>query len=164
MQNVSREKNKVAINVGSATSDLTGAQCSPNGIHWAFDTYMLAKSTGGATVKAGGDTLVLHHRRLRLRPCAGTRCQRLREGGRRQGARRGAHPFPATTDFSSFLVQAQAAGPKVLGLANAGSDTDQLREAGARVRPDQARMNLASLLLFITDVHALGLQTGQGLV
>ena len=101
------EEQGLPSTVGSATSDLTGAQCTPNTIHWAYDTYMLAKSTGGAMVKAGGDTLVLHHRRLRLRPCAGARHHRLREGGGRQGARRSVAPLPG--DHRFLLLP--AAGP-----------------------------------------------------
>ena len=106
---IAREKNKVYLNSGAATSDLTGAQCSPNTVHWTYDTYMLAKCTGAAMVRSRRGQLVLHHRRLRLRPCAGARHHAIsstRPGGRVLGAAR--TPFPATTDFSAFLLQAQA--------------------------------------------------------
>ncbi len=164
VQNVSREKNKVALNVGSATSDLTGAQCSPTGIHWAYDTYMLAKSTGGATVKAGGDTWFF----ITADYAFGHALERdasafvKSAGGKVLGTVR--TPFPGTTDFSSFLLQAQSTRPKVIGLANAGSDTINCVKQAAEFGITRRGIKLASLLLFITDVHALGLETGQGLV
>src|SRR4051794_3169725 len=123
VQNVSREKNKLALNVGSATSDLTGAQCSPSGLHWAYDTFMLAKSTGGATVKAGGDTWFF----ITADYAFGHALERdtsnfvKSAGGRVLGTVR--TPFPGTSDFSAFLLQAQATRPKVIGFANAGGDT-----------------------------------------
>jgi branched-chain amino acid transport system substrate-binding protein len=164
VQNVSREKNKVAINVGSATSDLTGTQCSPSGIHWAYDTYMLAKSTGGATVKAGGDTWFF----ITADYAFGHALERdtsnfvKAAGGKVLGAVR--TPFPATSDFSSFLLQATASKPKVIGFANAGSDTINCVKQAAEFGVTKRGIKLASLLLFITDVHSIGLQTGQGLV
>ncbi|TCZ66756.1 ABC transporter substrate-binding protein [Roseicella aquatilis] len=164
VQNVSREKNKVALNVGSATSDLTGPQCSPTGIHWAYDTWMLAKSTGGATVQAGGDSWFFitadyaFGHALERDASAFVRAA----GGKVLGTVR--TPFPATTDFSAFLVQAQAAKPKVIGLANAGADTINCVKQAAEFGLARRGIKLASLLLFITDVHSIGLQTGQGLV
>jgi len=164
VQNVSREKNKVAINVGSATSDLTGAQCAPTGIHWAYDTYMLAKSTGGATVKAGGDTWYF----ITADYAFGHALERdtsnfvRNAGGRVVGNVR--TPFPATTDFSSFLVQAQASRAKVIGFANAGADTISCVKQAAEFGITRRGTKLAALLMFTTDVHAMGLQTAQGLV
>jgi len=123
VNNVAREKNKAYINTGSATSDLTGAQCSPNTVHWMYDTYMLAKSTGGAMVKAGGDSWFF----ITADYAFGHALERdttnfvKAAGGKVNGAVR--YPFPATSDFSSFLVQAQASRAKVIGLANAGADT-----------------------------------------
>src|SRR4029453_16191723 len=104
------------LNSGAATSDLTGPACSPNTVHFTYDTYMLARSTGGALARAGGGTLSFGHALQRDTP-------RFVEaaGGRVLGAAR--YPFPATTDFSAFLLQAQASRAKVLGLANAGTDT-----------------------------------------
>ncbi len=129
-------------------------------MHWSYDTYMLAKSTGGATVRAGGDTwyfitadYVFGHQ---LQRDATSFIQAA--GGKVLGA--SAYPFPGTSDFSAFLLQAQASGAKVLGLCNAGADTvnsiKQAKEFGLQAR-------IAALLMFITDVHALGLQTAQGL-
>ncbi|WP_341538224.1 ABC transporter substrate-binding protein [Roseicella frigidaeris] len=164
VQNVAREKNKIALNVGSATSDLTGAQCSPTGIHWAYDTYQLARSTGGATVKAGGDSWFF----ITADYAFGHALERdasnfvRAAGGKVLGTVR--TPFPATSDFSSFLVQAQAAKPKVIGLANAGLDTINCVKQAAEFGITRRGIKLASLLLFITDVHSIGLQTGQGLV
>jgi branched-chain amino acid transport system substrate-binding protein len=161
---VMREKNKVYINVGSATSDLTGAQCSPNTLHWVYDTYMLAKSTGGATVKAGGDSWFF----ITADYAFGHALERdtanfvRQAGGRVLGQVR--TPFPGTSDFSSFLVQAQASRAKIIGLANAGGDTTNCIKQAAEFGLTRRGTKLAALLMFIQDVGALGLQTAQGLV
>ena len=123
VQSVVREKNKVYLNSGAASSALTGDQCSPNFIHWTYDTYMLSKSTGGAMVKAGGDSWYF----LTADYAFGKQLQNdttaivKAAGGSVKGA--ALYPFPGTTDFSSFLVQAQSSGAKVIGLCNAGGDT-----------------------------------------
>jgi branched-chain amino acid transport system substrate-binding protein len=119
-----RDKNKVFLVSGAAASDLTGPKCTPNTIHWTYDTWSLANGTGKAIVR---------------------------------------HPFPGT-DFSSFLLQAQASKAKIIGLANAGSDTINSIKQAAEFGITQGGQNLAALLAFITDVHALGLQTAQGLI
>lgn len=158
---VVREKNKVLIATGAASSDITGTACNANTIHWVYDTYMLAKSTGGAMVKAGGDSWYF----MTADYAFGHALERdvgnfvRSAGGRVVGSSR--TPFPGTTDFSSFLLQAQASGAKVLGLANAGTDTinsiKQAREFGIKLR-------LAGLLVFLSDVHSLGLEVAQGLL
>ena len=161
---VAREKNKAYINTGSATSDLTGAQCSPNTVHWMYDTYMLAKSTGAAMVRAGGDTWFF----ITADYAFGHALERdttnfvRNANGRVLGSVR--YPFPATTDFSSFLVQAQASRAKVIGLANAGADTINSIKQAAEFGVTRRGTKLAALLMFLPDVHALGLQTAQGLV
>jgi branched-chain amino acid transport system substrate-binding protein len=157
---VAKEKDKAYVNVGAATADLTGKQCAPCIVHWSYDTYMLAKSTGGATVRSGGTSWYF----LTADYVFGHQLQRdttvfvEREGGKVLGA--SPYPFPGTSDFSAFLLQAQASGAKVLGLANAGADTvnsiKQAKEFGLNAR-------IAALLMFITDVHALGLETAKGL-
>ena len=157
---VARDKNKIYMNSGAATSDLTAASCNANTIHWVYDTYMLAKSTGGALAKAGGDTWFF----ITADYAFGHALQRdttefvTAAGGKVVGSVR--YPFPGTTDFSSLLIQAQASGAKVLGIANAGTDTintiKQAQEFGIK-------MKLAGLLLFLTDVHSLGLQVAQGI-
>ena len=164
VNNVVREKNKVFLNSSAATSDLTGAQCSPNTIHWTYDTYMLAKSTGGAMVRAGGDTWFF----ITADYAFGHALERdtsafiRAAGGRILGNVR--TPFPGTTDFSSFLLQAQASRAKVIGLANAGGDTINSIKQAAEFGLTRRGVKLAALLLFISDVHSLGLQTAQGLV
>ena len=160
---VAKEKNKVYINSGAATSDLTGSACNANTIHWVYDTYMLAKSTGGAMVKAGGDSWFF----ITADYAFGKALQRdttdfiTSAGGKVLGGV--AYPFPGTADFSSYLIQAQASGAKVLGLANAGADTinsiKQAKEFGVT-----AKMKIAGLLLFLTDIHSLGLDIAQGIV
>ncbi len=163
VQTVAKEKNKVYINTGSATSTLTGAQCSPNCVHWVYDTYMLSKSTGGAMVKAGGNTwfFVTANYAFGHQLQSDTTAMIEQAGGKVLGSI--TYPFPDTTDFSSPLVQAQASGAKVLGLANAGADTinsvKQANEFGVN-----AKMKVATLLMFISDVNALGLDVAKGLV
>lgn len=157
---VAKEKNKVYINSGAATSDLTGEQCNGNTIHWAYDTYMLAKSTGGALAKAGGDSWFF----ITADYAFGKALQRdttsfiQANGGKVVGGV--AYPFPGTTDFSSMLLQAQSSGAKVLGIANAGTDTINTIKQAKEFGLD---MTLAGLLLFISDVHALGLEVAQGI-
>jgi branched-chain amino acid transport system substrate-binding protein len=160
---VAREKNKVAIFSGPATSDITGAQCTPTGIHYTYDTWMLARSNGGATVRAGGDTWFFLTADYAFGHALERDTRRFVEaaGGRVLGAVR--TPFPGTTDFSSFLVQAQASRAKVIGLANAGADTQTCVKQAAEFGLTRRGIKLASLLLFINDVHGLGLQTAQGL-
>ncbi len=157
---VAKEKDKAYINTGAATADLTGKQCAPSIVHWSYDTYMLSKSTGGATVKSGGDTWYF----VTADYVFGHQLQRdathfiEAAGGKVIGA--STYPFPSTTDFSAFLLQAQASRAKVLGLCNAGADTEncikQAREFGWNAK-------IAAMLMFITDVHALGLPVAQGL-
>ena len=159
-----REKNKAYINSTGASSDLTGAQCSPNTVHWTYDTWMLANGTGGAMVRAGGDTWFF----ITADYAFGHALERdtttfiRAAGGRVLGSVR--TPFPGTTDFSSYLVQAQASRAKVIGLANAGGDTINCIKQAAEFGITRRGVKLAGLLVFITDVHALGLQTAQGLV
>lgn len=161
---VVREKNKVFLNSSSATSDLTGRACSPNTVHWTYDTYMLAKSTGGATVRAGGDTWFF----ITADYAFGHALERdtgafvTAAGGRVLGAVR--TPFPSTTDFSAFLLQAQAARAKVIGLANAGADTVNCVKQAAEFGLTRRGIKLASLLMFMPDVHSIGLATAQGLI
>ncbi|GAA0576706.1 ABC transporter substrate-binding protein [Craurococcus roseus] len=161
---VAREKNKAYINVGAASSDLTGAQCAPTTAHWVYDTYMLAKSTGGAMVKAGGDSWFF----LTADYAFGHALERdttnfvKAAGGKVLGGVR--TPFPGTSDFSSFLVQAQSSRAKVIGLANAGQDTTNCIKQAAEFGITRRGTKIAALLMFIDDVHGLGLQTAQGLV
>jgi branched-chain amino acid transport system substrate-binding protein len=160
---IAREKNKVHLNSGAATSDLTGAQCSPNTVHWTYDTYMLAKSTGAAVVKTGGDSWFF----ITADYAFGHALERdtanfvRAQGGRVLGT--GRYPFPATTDFSAFLLQAQASKAKVLGLANASTDTVNAIK-GAREFGLHRSMKLAALLMGVADVKSLGLDAGQGLL
>jgi branched-chain amino acid transport system substrate-binding protein len=164
VNDIVRERNKVFLNTSSATSDLTGRACSPNTVHWTYDTWMLAKSTGGATVRDGGDSWYF----ITADYAFGHALERdtaefvRRAGGRVLGSVR--TPFPGTTDFSSFLLQAAAARPKVIGLANAGTDTTNCIKQAAEFGLARRGIRLASLLMFLPDVHALGLQTAQGLI
>ena len=162
VNNVVREKNRVYLNSGAATGALTGPQCTPNTVHWGYDTYMLAKSTGGALVKAGGDTWYF----VTANYVFGQELQRETttfvqgSGGKVLGA--SAYPFPGTSDFSSFLTSAQGSGAKVLGLATAGTDTTNNIKQAAEFGLTR-KMQVAALLMFINDVHGLGLDAAQGL-
>jgi branched-chain amino acid transport system substrate-binding protein len=158
-----REKNKVLLVSTGASSDLTGPKCSPNTAHWTYDTWSLANGTGNAVVKTGGTTWFF----LTADYAFGHALERdtaavvEKNGGKVLGRVR--HPFPGT-DFSSFLLQAQASKAKVVGLANAGSDTINSIKQASEFGIVQGGQSLAGLLVFITDVHALGLKTAQGLV
>jgi branched-chain amino acid transport system substrate-binding protein len=160
---ITRDKNKIHINSGAASSDLTGPKCSPNTAHWTYDTWALANGTGGAMVKKGGDTWFF----LTADYAFGHALERdtgevvKATGGKVIGAVR--HPFPGR-DFSSFLLQAQASKAKVIGLANAGGDTINSIKQAAEFGITQGGQNLAGLLVFVSDVHALSLKTAQGLV
>jgi branched-chain amino acid transport system substrate-binding protein len=162
VNNIVREKNGVFINSGAGTSDLTNAQCSPNTIHWTYDTYTLAHGTGSALAKAGGDTWFF----LTADYAFGAAIERdttaavQAAGGKVLGGVK--HPLN-TSDFSSFLLQAQASKAKVIGLANAGSDTTNAIKQAAEFGITAGGQKLAALLLFITDVNSLGLNIAQGL-
>jgi branched-chain amino acid transport system substrate-binding protein len=160
---VTRDKNKVMLNTGAASSDLTGKACSPNTVHWLYDTWMLANGTGSAIVKTGGDSWFF----LTSDYAFGHALERdteavvLKSGGKVLGKVR--HPIN-TQDFSSFLLQAQSSKAKVIGLANAGGDTINSIKQAAEFGIVKGGQNLAGLLVFLSDVHGLGLQTAQGLI
>jgi branched-chain amino acid transport system substrate-binding protein len=163
VNNITKEKNKVFLNSGAATADLTGKACTPNTVHWTYDTWALANGTGNAIVKTGGNTWFF----LTADYAFGHALERdteavvVKTGGKVLGKVR--HPFPGQ-DFSSFLLQAQASGAKIIGLANAGGDTINSIKQAAEFGIVAGGQNLAGLLLFLTDVHAIGLRTAQGLI
>jgi branched-chain amino acid transport system substrate-binding protein len=160
---VAREKNKTFLVSGAASSDLTGPKCSPDTIHWTYDTWMLANGTGKALVKAGGDTWFF----LTADYAFGHALERdttavvLANGGKVLGSV--AHPLN-TSDFSSFLLQAQQSKAKIIGLANAGGDTINAIKQGAEFGIAAGGQQFAGLLVFVSDVNSLGLKTAQGLV
>jgi branched-chain amino acid transport system substrate-binding protein len=159
---VTKDKNRVFLSSGAASSDLTGKACTPNTIHWTYDTYALANTTGKAMVKSGGDTWFF----LTADYAFGQALERDTEaavvanGGKVLGKVR--HPLN-TADFSSFLLQAQASQAKVIGLANAGGDTTNAIKQAAEFGIAAGGQSISALLLFISDVHALGLSVAQGL-
>src|SRR5438128_6304908 len=160
---ITRDKGKAFLVSGAATSDLTGKACSPNTVHWTYDTWALANGTGNAVVKTGGDTWFF----ITADYAFGHALERdveavvLRNGGKVLGKVR--HPLN-TQDFSSFLLQAQASKAKIIGLANAGGDTTNSIKQAAEFGIVKGGQNLAGLLVFLTDIHALGLPTAQGLI
>jgi len=160
---ITKEKGKVFLASGPASSDLTGKACSPNTVHWTYDTWMLANGTGSAIVKSGGDSWFF----ITADYAFGHALERdteavvLKNGGKVLGKVRA--PLN-TQDFSSFLLQAQASKAKIVGLANAGGDTTNSIKQAAEFGIVKGGQNLAGLLVFITDVHSLGLPTAQGLI
>lgn len=162
VQEVGREKDKITMVTGAASSRLTGADCSPVGFHWAYDTYSLANGTGTAVVQNGGDTWFF----ITADYAFGHSLEKdvsevvIANGGKVLGEVR--HPFPSS-DFASFLLQAQASGAKIIGLANAGADTINAIKQASEFGIVEGGQNLAGLLMFITDIHSLGLPAAQGL-
>ena len=157
---IAREKGKALLVTSSGTSDLTGKACSPNTIHWTYDTWALAHSTGKALVQSGADTWFF----LTADYAFGYAIERdveavvLANGGKVR------HPFPTTSDFSPFLLRAQDSHAKIVGLANAGTDTINAIEQGTRLGIVQGGQRMVALLAFLTDIHALGLGKTQGLI
>ncbi|MEP9352093.1 ABC transporter substrate-binding protein [Xanthobacter sp. KR7-65] len=159
---VTKEKNKVFINSGAATSDLTGKACTPNTVHWTYDTWALANGTGKAIVKTGGDTWFF----LTADYAFGHALERdtsevvKTNGGKVVGQVR----VPLNNaDFSSFLLQAQSSKAKIIGLANAGGDTINSIKQASEYGIVDGGQKLAGLLIFLTDIHSLGLKVSQGL-
>jgi len=162
VSNLIKEKNGVFLNSGAGTSDLTNKQCTPNTIHWVYDTYTLAHGTGTALTKSGGDTwfFVTADYAFGAALERDTTAAVQASGGKVLG---GVKAPLSTADFSSFLLQAQASKAKIIGLANAGADTTNSIKQAAEFGITAGGQKLAGLLLFITDIHALGLKTAQGL-
>lgn len=162
VQALSTEKGKITITTGAATTELTGAQCSPLGFHWAYDTHALAVGTGGALVGQGGDSWFFltadYAFGYSLEENTGNFVKS--QGGTVVSSVR--HPL-ATTDFSSFLLQAQASGAKVIGLANAGADTQNAIKQAAEFGIVAAGQRLAALLFTLAEVHGIGAEAAQGL-
>src|SRR6186713_919219 len=160
---ITRDKKKAFINSGAASSDLTGKACTPNTVHWTYDTWMLANGTGSAIVKSGGDSWFF----LTADYAFGHALERdteavvMKNGGKVLGKVRA--PLN-TQDFSSFLLQAQASKAKIVGLANAGGDTINSIKQAAEFGIVKGGQNLAGLLVFLSDVHGLGLDKAQGLI
>jgi len=160
---ITKDKGKVFLAVGPGSSDLTGKSCSPNTVHWAYDTWMLANGTGTAITKQGGDTWFF----ITADYAFGQALERdttaaiQKAGGKVLG---GVRAPINNQDFSSFLLQAQASKAKVIGLANAGGDTTNSIKQAAEFGIVKGGQSLAGLLVFLTDIHALGLNTAQGLI
>jgi branched-chain amino acid transport system substrate-binding protein len=163
VQEVTKDKGKIFLISGAASSDLTGKACSPTSVHWTYDTYALAHGTGGALVKQGGDTWFF----ITADYAFGQALERdtsavvTQAGGKVLGGVRVPLNNP---DFSSFLLQAQTSKAKIIGLANAGGDTVNSIKQAAEFGITSGGQKLAGLLVFISDVNSLGLQTAQGLV
>jgi branched-chain amino acid transport system substrate-binding protein len=162
ISNLAKEKNAILLNSGAASADLTGKACTPNTISYTYDTYMLATGTGKALTKAGGDSWFF----LTADYAFGAALERdttavvNANGGKVLGGVK--HPLN-TSDFSSFLLQAQSSKAKIIGLANAGGDTTNAIKQASEFGIVQGGQKLAALLLFINDVHSLGLKVAQGL-
>ncbi|GGC39914.1 ABC transporter permease [Siccirubricoccus deserti] len=162
--NLAREKNKVAIFTGAASSDLTGRACGPNHLHWVYDTWSQAHATATALVAEGGDSWFF----ITADYAFGHSTERdaatfvRAAGGKVLGAAR--YPFPATTDFSAQIVQARASGAKVLGLANGGADIANCVKQAAEFGLQRSGVRIAAILILLPEVHSIGLNAAQGLV
>jgi branched-chain amino acid transport system substrate-binding protein len=160
---VVRGKHKVFINSGAASSDLTGSKCSPNTVHWTYDTWMLANGTGKAIVQTGGKTWFF----ITADYAFGHALERdttevVKKMG---GSVLGGVKVPLQTqDFSSFLLQAQSSKAQIIGLANAGGDTINSIKQAAEFGITKGGQNLAGLLVFLSDIHGIGLDKAQGLI
>lgn len=161
---IAREKNKVFLGSSPGTVDLTGSQCSPNTVHWTYDTWMLANSTGAALVQAGGDSWFFITVDYAFGHSVEAETARFVQaaGGQVLGSAR--YPFPGTTDFSAFLLRAQASRAKVVALACGGADMINAVKQAAEFGLGRRGQRVAALLMFISDVHALGLDAAQGSV
>jgi branched-chain amino acid transport system substrate-binding protein len=161
-QDITREKNKVLLVSGGGTSDLTGKACSPNGIHWTYDTYGQSAVAVRAMLQRGGDSWFF----LTANYAFGLAFERdaadllKRNGGKVTGGVK--HPLN-TADFSSFILQAQGSGARVIGLANAGGDTTNAIKQAAEFGITK-QQTLVALLLEVTDAYAIGVKDGQGLI
>lgn len=161
---LTREKDKVQLNTGAASSDIIGKYCTPNLIHWTFDSWQTAHATCVPAVQSGGKTWFF----ITADYTFGHNTERdatnfvTSAGGRVLGAAR--YPFPDTTDFSSYILQAQASGAQVLGLATAGADNVNIIKQAAEFGLIQKGMRIAGLGMYITDVHGIGLPTAQGVI
>jgi branched-chain amino acid transport system substrate-binding protein len=162
VQEVARNKGKVFLISGAAASDLTGKACSPTSVHWTYDTVALANGTGSAVVKAGGDTWFFITADYAFGHALERDTAKVVEdnGGKVLGKVRAPLNTP---DFSSFLLQAQSSKAKIIGLANAGGDTINSIKQAAEFGIVEGGQKLAGLLVFITDINSLGLQTANGL-
>lgn len=161
VNDIVREKNKVFLNSGAGTSDLTGKACTPNTVHWTYDTWALANGTG--KVQTGGDTwfFIVADYAFGQALERDTTAVVKANGGKVLGSVR--HPLN-TPDFSSYLLQAQSSGAKIIGLANAGNDVTNAIKQAAEFGIVQGGQNLAGLLVSLLDVHGIGLQAAQGLI
>jgi branched-chain amino acid transport system substrate-binding protein len=161
--NIVSDKNKVQLTTGAASSDLTGKYCNPNAVHWAPDTWSVAHSTGGNIVRSGGTLWFLvvpdytFGRTLEREATAVIQAG----GGKVLGSV--AYPFPGTTDFSTFLIQAQGVGAKVIGFCNTGGDMENCVKQAREFGLAQSGIRVVALFGFITEVHAMGLEIGEGL-
>ena len=161
LASIVKEKNKIMICTSTASSDVTGKACTPNSMHWSFDTYMEARSTGGAMVKAGGDTWYFITPNYAFGEATQRDTTKFVEAGGGKVLGSQLYPFPETTDFSSYIVKAQASGAKILGICGAGSDLiniiKQAHEFGV-----SRTMNIAAMVAYTTDMRSVGIEMAAG--
>ncbi len=161
LASIVKEKDKIMIACSTASSDVTGKACTPNSMHWVFDTYMEARSTGGAMVKAGGDTWYFITPNYAFGEATQRDTTKFVEaaGGKVMGSQ--LYPFPETTDFSSYLVKAQASGAKILGICGAGSDLINIIKQAHEFGLNRT-MNIAAMVAYTTDMRSVGIEMAAG--
>ena len=163
IQQVTREKQRIYIPIGPATSDITGKACSPYSFHFSYDTYALAKGTGQAVTQSGGKTWFFITADYAFGESLQRDTTRFIEAAQGKVIGSVRHPL-GTSDYSSYLLQAQASGADIIGLANAGTDTQNtLKQAAEFGVGRDGKQRLAALLIFITDVISIGLPVAGGL-
>ena len=161
LASIVKEKNKIMIATSTASSDVTGKACTPNSMHWVFDTFMEAKSTGGAMVKAGGDTWYFITPNYAFGEATQRDTTKFVEAGGGKVLGSQLYPFPETTEFSAFLVKAQASGAKILGICGAGADLiNIIKQAHEFGLP--RTMNLAAMVAYTTDMRSVGIEMAAG--
>jgi branched-chain amino acid transport system substrate-binding protein len=159
-----KQKNKVAIFTGGASADITGGHCGPNHLHWVYDTWSMPHGVVDATVKEGGDTWFFITADYAFGHSLEKDAASFVTGAKGKVLGEALAPFPGTTDFSSFLVQAKSSGAKVLGLANGGGDTVNCIKQASEFGLMKGGMKVAGLIFLIHDVHGVGLASAQGVM
>ncbi len=163
VSDIVEETGRIHLNSGAGTADLTNAACSPNTVHWTYDTWALANGTGRAMVEQGGDTWYFIAADYAFGQVMQRDTTAVIEAAGGQVLGSSSHPI-GTSDYASFLLQAQSSGAKVIGLANGGADTINTIKQASEFGITQGGQSIAALVAFISDVHALGTETAQGLV
>jgi branched-chain amino acid transport system substrate-binding protein len=161
---LAKQKDKLAIFTGGASADITGAHCGPNHLHWVYDTWSMPHGVVDAAVKEGGDTWFFITADYAFGHSLEHDAASFVTGAGGKVLGQALAPFPGTTDFSAFIVQAKASGAKVIGLANGGGDTVNCIKQAAEFGIMKSGVKVAGLIFILHDVHGVGLESAQGVL